>query len=283
MIFPKSYLLTSLLASVATAQEWGNFSGQVDSVKYVSEGLYALASDITVSLAEGWSFVDIIGRNEGQISNRSIVFNSADSKYYGKLAYTNTATSDTSEEVCFPSVPIRISLNQEVDGSISGRLINGNMYIGCIEKSRIANHPTSTASSTSDATSKAASATTTVVASSSVTDASTSAVVSTSSKLTILPTPHPNVTSTESSTVAETSIQVNATSSVSSFTGVYGNKTLVTSYAPTGTGVKNVTATRAANVTGTGVVVNQNNSGATNGINSVFTLGAIVVSFALLA
>ncbi|KAF5093106.1 hypothetical protein D0Z00_004246 [Geotrichum galactomycetum] len=279
MIFPKSYLLTSLLASVATAQEWGNFSGQVDSVKYVSEGLYALTSDITVSLAEGWSFVDIIGRNEGQISNKSIVYNSVDSKYYGKLAYTNNVTSDTSDQVCFPSVPIRISLNQEVDGSTSGRLINGNMYIGCIEKSRIASHSTSTASSTSDATSKAVSATTTVAASSSVTDVSTSAVVSTSSELTALPTLHPNVTSTH--TGAEAPIQVNATSSSS--TGVYGNKTLVTSYAPTGTGVKNVTATRAANVTGTGVVINQNNSGATTGISSVLTLGAIVLTFALLA
>ncbi|CDO54126.1 hypothetical protein DV495_001392 [Geotrichum candidum] len=377
MIFPKSYLLTSLLASVAAAQEWGNFSGQVDSVEYVSDGLYALTSDITVSLAEGWSFVDIVGRNEGQISSKSIVFNSADSKYYGKLAYTNTATSDTQEEVCFPSVPIRISLNQEVDGSTSGRLINGNMYIGCVDKSRIANLPTSTASavssessippislpspisSVSTATSESSippislpspisSVTTSSIPPislpspiSSVTTSSIppislpspiSSVTTSSIPPISLPSPISSVTtssippislpspissvSTETGRFSILPISVpshisvstgtgrfgilpytpssdrssvstetgrftilpislpSVTPSGSSTTGVHSNKTLVTSHTATGT--------RPANVTGTGVVVNQN-SGVTNAISSVFALGAIVISFALLA
>ncbi|KAF5098920.1 hypothetical protein DV451_003174 [Geotrichum candidum] len=360
MIFPKSYLLTSLLASVAAAQEWGNFSGQVDSVEYVSDGLYALTSDITVSLAEGWSFVDIVGRNEGQISSKSIVFNSADSKYYGKLAYTNTATSDTQEEVCFPSVPIRISLNQEVDGSTSGRLINGNMYIGCVDKSRIANLPTSTASavssessippislpspisSVSTATSESSippislpspisSVTTSSIPPislpspiSSVTTSSIPPIslpspissVTTSSippislpspissvstetgRFSILPisvpshisvstetgeagilpyTPSSDRSSVSTETGRFTILPISlpsVTPSGSNTTGVHSNKTLVTSHTATGT--------RPANVTGTGVVVNQN-SGATNAISSVFALGAIVISFALLA
>lgn len=343
MIFPKSYLLTSLLASVAAAQEWGNFSGQVDSVEYVSDGLYALTSDITVSLAEGWSFVDIVGRNEGQISSKSIVFNSADSKYYGKLAYTNTATSDTQEEVCFPSVPIRISLNQEVDGSTSGRLINGNMYIGCVDKSRIANLPTSTASavssessippislpspisSVSTATSESSippislpspisSVTTSSIPPislpspiSSVTTSSIppislpspiSSVSTETGRFSILPisvpthisvstetgeagilpyTPSSDRSSVSTETGRFTILPISlpsVTPSGSSATGVHSNKTLVTSHTATGT--------RPANVTGTGVVVNQN-SGATNAISSVFALGAIVISFALLA
>ena len=343
MIFPKSYLLTSLLASVAAAQEWGNFSGQVDSVEYVSDGLYALTSDITVSLAEGWSFVDIVGRNEGQISSKSIVFNSADSKYYGKLAYTNTATSDTQEEVCFPSVPIRISLNQEVDGSTSGRLINGNMYIGCVDKSRIANLPTSTASavssessippislpspisSVSTATSESSippislpspisSVTTSSIPPislpspiSSVTTSSIppislpspiSSVSTETGRFSILPisvpthisvstetgeagilpyTPSSDRSSVSTETGRFTILPISlpsVTPSGSSATGVHSNKTLVTSHTATGT--------RPANVTGTGVVVNQN-SGVTNAISSVFALGAIVISFALLA
>ncbi|KAF5118685.1 hypothetical protein DV452_001960 [Geotrichum candidum] len=343
MIFPKSYLLTSLLASVAAAQEWGNFSGQVDSVEYVSDGLYALTSDITVSLAEGWSFVDIVGRNEGQISSKSIVFNSADSKYYGKLAYTNTATSDTQEEVCFPSVPIRISLNQEVDGSTSGRLINGNMYIGCVDKSRIANLPTSTASavssessippislpspisSVSTATSESSippislpspisSVTTSSIPPislpspiSSVTTSSIppislpspiSSVSTETGRFSILPisvpthisvstetgeagilpyTPSSDRSSVSTETGRFTILPISlpsVTPSGSSATGVHSNKTLVTSHTATGT--------RPANVTGTGVVVNQN-SGATSAISSVFALGAIVISFALLA
>ena len=343
MIFPKSYLLTSLLASVAAAQEWGNFSGQVDSVEYVSDGLYALTSDITVSLAEGWSFVDIVGRNEGQISSKSIVFNSADSKYYGKLAYTNTATSDTQEEVCFPSVPIRISLNQEVDGSTSGRLINGNMYIGCVDKSRIANLPTSTASavssessippislpspisSVSTATSESSippislpspisSVTTSSIPPislpspiSSVTTSSIppislpspiSSVSTETGRFSILPisvpshisvstgtgrfgilpyTPSSDRSSVSTETGRFTILPISlpsVTPSGSSTTGVHSNKTLVTSHTATGT--------RPANVTGTGVVVNQN-SGVTNAISSVFALGAIVISFALLA
>ena len=343
MIFPKSYLLTSLLASVAAAQEWGNFSGQVDSVEYVSDGLYALTSDITVSLAEGWSFVDIVGRNEGQISSKSIVFNSADSKYYGKLAYTNTATSDTQEEVCFPSVPIRISLNQEVDGSTSGRLINGNMYIGCVDKSRIANLPTSTASavssessippislpspisSVSTATSESSippislpspisSVTTSSIPPislpspiSSVTTSSIppislpspiSSVSTETGRFSILPisvpshisvstetgeagilpyTPSSDRSSVSTETGRFTILPISlpsVTPSGSNTTGVHSNKTLVTSHTATGT--------RPANVTGTGVVVNQN-SGATNAISSVFALGAIVISFALLA
>ena len=326
MIFPKSYLLTSLLASVAAAQEWGNFSGQVDSVEYVSDGLYALTSDITVSLAEGWSFVDIVGRNEGQISSKSIVFNSADSKYYGKLAYTNTATSDTQEEVCFPSVPIRISLNQEVDGSTSGRLINGNMYIGCVDKSRIANLPTSTASAVSSESSippislpSPISSVSTATSESSIPPISLpspissvttssippislpspiSSVSTETGRFSILPisvpshisvstetgeagilpyTPSSDRSSVSTETGRFTILPISlpsVTPSGSSATGVHSNKTLVTSHTATGT--------RPANVTGTGVVVNQN-SGATNAISSVFALGAIVISFALLA
>lgn len=326
MIFPKSYLLTSLLASVAAAQEWGNFSGQVDSVEYVSDGLYALTSDITVSLAEGWSFVDIVGRNEGQISSKSIVFNSADSKYYGKLAYTNTATSDTQEEVCFPSVPIRISLNQEVDGSTSGRLINGNMYIGCVDKSRIANLPTSTASAVSSESSippislpSPISSVSTAISESSIPPISLpspissvttssippislpspiSSVSTETGRFSILPisvpshisvstgtgrfgilpyTPSSDRSSVSTETGRFTILPISlpsVTPSGSSTTGVHSNKTLVTSHTATGT--------RPANVTGTGVVVNQN-SGVTNAISSVFALGAIVISFALLA
>lgn len=326
MIFPKSYLLTSLLASVAAAQEWGNFSGQVDSVEYVSDGLYALTSDITVSLAEGWSFVDIVGRNEGQISSKSIVFNSADSKYYGKLAYTNTATSDTQEEVCFPSVPIRISLNQEVDGSTSGRLINGNMYIGCVDKSRIANLPTSTASAVSSESSippislpSPISSVSTATSESSIPPISLpspissvttssippislpspiSSVSTETGRFSILPisvpshisvstgtgrfgilpyTPSSDRSSVSTETGRFTILPISlpsVTPSGSSTTGVHSNKTLVTSHTATGT--------RPANVTGTGVVVNQN-SGVTNAISSVFALGAIVISFALLA
>ncbi|KAF5095425.1 hypothetical protein D0Z03_001841 [Geotrichum reessii] len=310
MIIPKSYLVASLLASLAKAQEWGNFSGQVDSVEYVSENVYSLTSDITVSLAEGWSFVDLIGRNEGQISNKTIVYNSADAKYYGKLAFIDTATSDTADEVCFPSVPIRISLNQQTDGSTSGRLINGNIFIGCIGKSRIESYPTASTSSTAHAASETQSVTTAVTTSDAATkdSTSTSVLVSSESTTPSLSTHSSSEVLSATTTVATSDVVSASTSEsvalsssdISSIsvhystvaettsmvhlpilTGAHSNNTLITSYAPTSTHVKNFTTTGVANFTGTGIVINQN-SGATNSITSMLTLGAVMMCFVLI-
>lgn len=309
MIIPKSYLFASLLASLAKAQEWGNFSGEVDTVEYVSENLFSLTSDITIALAEGWSFVDLVGRNEGQISNKTIVYNAADSKYYGKLAFTNTATSNTAEEICFPSVPIRISLNQQTDGSTSGRLINGNMFIGCIGKSRIESYPTASTSSTTQAASETQSVTTDVTSSDAATkdSTSTSALASGESTTPSLSTDASSEVLSATTTVATSDVVSASTSEsvalsssdVSSIsahdstvaetastihlpilTGAPSDNTLIISYAPTSTPVKNVTTTGVANFTGTGIVINQN-SGATNSITSMLTLGAVMMCFVL--
>lgn len=129
----------TLSTGLVAAQSWGNFSGQVSSIEYLIGNDYSLTSDLVISLNESWSLVDIIGRRDGQIGSKSVVFNTADNKYYAKIAYTNTATSQNDTELCFPSVPIRISLNQNNNGTTQLRLVDGSFDIGCVEKTRVDN------------------------------------------------------------------------------------------------------------------------------------------------
>lgn len=148
MQFSKSLLFTSsvLSAGLAAAQDWGRFSGQVATIEHLIGNDYSLTSDLTVALNSSWALVDIVGRREGQIANKSIIFNTADNKYYAKIAYTNTATSQTDNSLCFPAVPIRISLNQDNGDGVQLRLIDGSFDIGCIEKSRVEGAVTTTES-----------------------------------------------------------------------------------------------------------------------------------------
>lgn len=133
------FLTSTTLSGLVAAQSWGNFSGQVSSIEYLIGNDYSLTSDLVISLNESWSLIDIAGRRDGQIGNKSVVFNTADNKYYAKIAYTNTATSQNDTELCFPSVPIRISLNQDNNGTTQLRLIDGSFDIGCVEKTRVEN------------------------------------------------------------------------------------------------------------------------------------------------
>lgn len=136
MHFLKVSTLVASIASVASAESWGTFSGQVKAVERLSGDDYALVSELTIKLNDGWSFNSLNGRTEGQISNQSIVFSEANKNYVGEIGYTNTASNDTETAVCFPAVPIQIQLDQE-----SGeKNINGNFNIGCIDKSEIKNY-----------------------------------------------------------------------------------------------------------------------------------------------
>lgn len=246
MLFESTVLL-ALFANYANAQEWGNFSGEVDTVKYVSANLYELTSDISVHLANGWSFVDIVGRTDGQISNKSIVYNSADSTYYGKIAYTNPSTSDTESEVCFPSVPIRISLNSEQDGSTSGRLVNGNFYIGCIDKSRISNFPASGTDSVSSPADSAAADEST---------AGSQGVVSGETDAT-------EATATADASPATAAVQATATSGV----GIDGADGLGINGDSTGSAV--IAGTSDVTVNGTVPTIGSVNSGAVGAVGTV--------------
>jgi hypothetical protein len=146
MQLSKSLLFTSSVfsAGLAAAQDWGSFSGQVATIEHLIANDYSLTSDLTIALNSSWSLVDIVGRREGQIANKSIIFNTADKKYYAKIAYINTATNQTDTLLCFPAVPIRISLNQESDDGAQLRLIDGSFDIGCIEKTRVEGVATTT-------------------------------------------------------------------------------------------------------------------------------------------
>lgn len=139
--------LMALAFGAVNGQEWGSFSGEVATIDSLIGNDFALTSNLVVSLNEGWSLVDIVGRRDGQIANKSIIYNTADSKYYSTIAYTNTATSQNDSVVCFPPVPIRISLNQNSSGTEEGHQIDGSFAIGCIDKSRLGG-ASSSASST---------------------------------------------------------------------------------------------------------------------------------------
>lgn len=146
--FKNSALALMAMASAVVAQEWGNFTGEVTSIEHLIGKDYSLTSSLVISLNQSWSLVDIVGRRDGQISNKSIIYNTADSKYYATIAYTNTATSEDDNQLCFPAVPIRISLNEDADGTQQGRLIDGSFYIGCVDKSRVINAASSTSATT---------------------------------------------------------------------------------------------------------------------------------------
>lgn len=271
MHFAKTSALIAALVSVASAQqEWGSFAGEVDTIKRVSGETYALTSDLAVSLNEGWTLVDLVGRSDGQISNKTIVYNSADSKYYGKIAYTNTATVDNSTTVCFPSVPIRISLNEKVDDTTTGRLIDGNFYIGCIDKSRISGE-SSASSGTASATDASASA--------SATDSSVTTEVSASASAT---------DASAATTAASAPVSGTATGSAEATATELSSKTLSTSYVATSassTGVAVVHPTSGTNQTNTTTSsgLEQVNSGVVNSAFSAVSLGMMVVAFVALA
>lgn len=149
MQFFKSASIAFAIASTASALDWGNFSGEVTSINFLIGNDYSLTSDLVVSLNSSWSLVDIVGRRDNQIGNKTVVYNTADDKYYATINYTNTATSQNDSDLCFPAVPIRISLNEVSGDSTTGHLIDGSFYIGCIAKSRVANEESSSSSSTS--------------------------------------------------------------------------------------------------------------------------------------
>ena len=280
MHFAKTSALIAALVSVASAQqEWGSFAGEVDTIKHVSGETYALTSDLTVSLNEGWTLVDLVGRSDGQISNKTIVYNSADSKYYGKIAYTNTATVDNSTTVCFPSVPIRISLNEKVDDTTTGRLIDGNFYIGCIDKSRISGE-SSASSGTATATDASASATD-ASASASATDASVTTEASASASASA-------TDASAATTAASAPVSGTATGSAEVTATDLSSRTLSTSYVATSassTGVAVVHPTSGTNQTNTTTSsgLEQVNSGVVNSAFSAVSLGMMVVAFVALA
>lgn len=219
--------LASFSSLAAAAEEWGSFSGQVTDVARASSTEFSLVSDLTISLNSGWSLADLAGRTEGQIENKTIAFNTADGKYYARIGYTATPTNVTDTQICFEPVPIRISLNEEVNGAAQGRLVDGYFFIGCIDKSKILGYETAAASSavassTTAASGSHSSASATLVSSSAIKSStpavSTTLATATSSALPTATASHAgNHTANITTSTATTLPQANAGSALAAF------------------------------------------------------------------
>ncbi|KAF5097302.1 hypothetical protein D0Z00_002443 [Geotrichum galactomycetum] len=276
MQLSKSLLFASsvLSAGLAAAQDWGRFDGQVDTIEYLIGNDYSLTSDLTIALNSSWSLVDIIGRREGQIANKSIIFNTADNKYYAKIAYTNTATSQTDNSLCFPAVPIRISLNQEKDGEVQLRLIDGSFDIGCLEKTRVEGAVTSTKSPSTIGASSFSTTKSVETSTSIITESKFSTVSTTSeepSTSTLSETPMSTVLFASSPTASVFEVQ---TSSFVTFT-------TTSSVASASTVTPNISASATSTI-GNGSIngVDQSNSATRMAsIESTFYMGAFVALF----
>lgn len=143
--FKSAALAVFGMVAAVNAQDWGNITGQVSSIDYLIGNDYSLTSTLVLTLNSSYSLVDLQGRREGQIVNKTVIFNTVDSKYYAIVSYTNTAINQTETEICFPPVPIRVTLKS--NNNQPNRIVDGNFFIGCVEKAGVGNIPKSSTAS----------------------------------------------------------------------------------------------------------------------------------------
>lgn len=279
--------LVSTLAAAATfsaglvkaAEEWGSFSGEVTNIDYIFAKDYSLISELVITLNPGWSLADLEGKTAGQITNKTIAFNTADSKYYAKIGYTATSVNNTEDAVCFEPVPIRIALNEEKDGAKQGRLVDGYFFVGCVPISKIANLPASSASADASSSAPATVSTTSLASTiiqtiSSATDAHSSGDAHSS-----------EAHSTDAPVSTETVTSSVAPSAIASTTSLPAFSTVSTS-APHSTVVvvgPSVNGTGNGTANGGGHPLEQSNDAASSSIISLLTVGAVAFAFALSA
>lgn len=290
--------LSSALAAVASLssfvhadESWGSFTGQVTAIDYIFDKDYSLLSELIIALNQNWTLADLQGRTNGQIANKTIAYNTVDSKYYAKIGYSATAINVTDTQVCFEPVPIQISLNENVNNVQQGRIVNGFFFIGCVDKSTIIGYPSptptssiiiSTTSHASTDITTISSGTATSVESSSTTDSpvtTTSAPVT--SHTTLIISTISSDTSSGSAMTGHTGSIV-CTDTVFVTAGVSSTASASVSASKSQTGmpvIATVTAGPGMNSTNVGQV----SGAAVNSVASIFTVFAVMLALIVVA
>lgn len=279
-------LLSSTLAAMASLtglaradDNWGSFTGQVSSVQYIFDKDYSFVSELVIALNQNWTLANLQGRTNGQIANKTIAFNTADSKYYAKIGYTTTANNETSSQICFDPVPITISLNEKVNDSEQGRIVNGFFFIGCIDKSSIINLPSSSPSSTVSSASQSMTMTTSLASTSIITISSISSDASS-----------PSTTGTPTSTSEAASLVIATISSHASVeggaTGSVASTIITISSIHSGSATSSslpVIATVTAGHNSTGGGIGQTNGAPIKSVASLFTICVVALAMVIIA